>query len=232
MASRLLPCGLYRFEVLRILKVRESAGEWSDCTGNEELRRRAEAMRRLYVGLIALAGLATGVPAAQAQVTGNAAGFSDPFFQYYGFYLPRQAALAASPPASLVSINALSAARQNTAMTERAGLYDPIGGVGEDEYNPGQAMGKGRPGAQKKRLVASGVTNTNINGQGPRGYYNRTLTYYPSLRAGQSANANLYVGRGGNRAGGGRRGIGLGGGGMPTGMGLPSPMGGMMGGVR
>jgi hypothetical protein len=191
------------------------------------------------VAAVLLISVTTGTSLGQTTITGNT-GFSDPFFLYYGFYLPRQAAMAASPPASLVSINALSAARQQQALTERAGLYDPLGGTLEDPFDPTQPFGSRSPrGRGRPRLVASGITNTNINGQGPRGYYNRTLTYYPGLRAGQGiASPNVGITgptgfgrRGGGGYGGARPGgIGMGGG-LPTGMGMPNPYAGMPPGI-
>ena len=50
-------------------------------------------MRRILLGLAALAGLAMCPARGQAQVSN----FSDPFFLYYGWYLPRQQALANQP---------------------------------------------------------------------------------------------------------------------------------------
>src|SRR5690606_29500925 len=105
--------------------------------------------------------------------TGNT---NDPFFQYYGFYLPRQAALAAQPRPQ-DSINALAAARQYSALTERASLYDPIQPFGT--YDPNLLFG-GRGGVQFGGMATHG---TNINGSGPSGYYNRTHTYFPGLRS-------------------------------------------------
>jgi hypothetical protein len=151
-------------------------------------------MRRLLLSLTVLAGTAALAPAAQAQD-----GFSDPFFLYYGFYLPRQAALAAQPGPEM-SINELSAARQVNALTERAGLYDPPAGLGNEVYDPTHPfVNKGR--VRSGRLAASGISNTNISGAGPSDYYNRTLRYYPALRAGRGKNANVVAvrSRGGSR---------------------------------
>lgn len=133
-------------------------------------------------------------PAASAQFFGEG-NFNDPFFQYYGFYLPRQAALAAQPRAQ-DSINALAAARQYSALTERASLYDPIQPFGT--YDPDSLFG-GRQGVQRG-MARHG---SNISGVGPGGYYNRTHTYFPGIRSGRGmgSSAPAYTPR--------RRGVGV-----------------------
>src|SRR5947209_6838977 len=78
-------------------------------------------MRRPMFGLAFALGVLAFAPAAQAQ----GVGFSDPFFLYYGFYLPRQASIAAQPSTPSM-IGDVAAARQNYALADRAGLYDPI----------------------------------------------------------------------------------------------------------
>lgn len=117
---------------------------------------------------------------AKAQFFGE--GMNDPFFQYYGFYLPRQAAMAAQPRPQ-DSINAIAANRQYSAMTERASLYDPIQPFGT--YDPESLFG-GRGGVRSGSMATHG---TNINGSGPSGYYNRTHTYFPNLRSGRNSAA-------------------------------------------
>lgn len=137
-------------------------------------------MRRLAI-LLTLA-LLTSLSAsdAKAQFFGEG-NFNDPFFQYYGFYLPRQAALAAQPRPQ-ESINALAAARQYNAMTERAGLYDPIQPFGEFGSD-GQLFDRRRRGG----YGGMASLGANGNGNGPTGYYNRTHTYFPGLRSGRTA---------------------------------------------
>jgi hypothetical protein len=147
-------------------------------------------MRRIFVGLMVMVGLSAFAPEGRAQVLSN-----DPFFLYYGYFLPRQAAIAATPLAQ-DTIRAYSAERQFTAVTERQGLYDPIQPFGVSDLDPnapfaGRARG-GRPARQ-------GFVNLNLNGTGPPQYYNRTQAYYPGLRTGRSNNANIP--RGGRSAG-------------------------------
>ncbi len=144
---------------------------------------------------------------------------SDPFFLYYSYFLPRQAALAAQPSVS-DSINARAAQQQYSATTNRANLYDPNGGYGtSDPFAPVDPFGATNPRARGGRmgtLGSRGLPTTNINGSGPALYYNRHAQYYPSIRSGRGPNRNLAV------AGRGVRG----GPGVPSaaaGMALPGP---------
>ena len=146
-------------------------------------------------------------------------GFSDPFFLYYGYFLPRSAALAAQPRVE-DTINQNFANNQSSARTNRAGLYDPNGGYGAfDNYNPNDrfdnATAQGGRANQAVRRSMRGLPTTNIAGRGPTLYYNRAAQFYPSLRTGIGPNRNLAVtGRGAQRGGG---------------MGMPSPNMGMPG---
>src|SRR4051812_14296655 len=63
---------------------------------------------------------------------GSGAGGVDPFSLYFGYYLPHQAYVAAQP-SPLDTINQITAQRQFNAVTERAGLYDPISPYGAEE---------------------------------------------------------------------------------------------------
>lgn len=139
-------------------------------------------MTRLLPFLLATFALLALGSESRAQFFGEG-NMNDPFFQYYGFYLPRQAAMAAQPRAQ-DSINAIAAARQYTAMTERASLYDPIQPFGA--YDPNALFG-GRSASRSSGLASNG---SNINGAGPGGYYNRTHTYFPGLRSGRGAAAS------------------------------------------
>jgi hypothetical protein len=194
-------------------------------------------MRRLFFGLAVMLGLSSLVPSAQAQIGGT--GFSDPFFLYYGFYLPRQQYLAATPGPELM-INNQAAAQQFRALTERGSLYDPLGGAVGEDYDPMQPFaGRTRGGRTRTKISPNGITATHVNGSGPMGYYNRTMYYYPSLRTGRMALNAYGPGAGGVRPGvmgTGRTatvGTGRGMGGMGMGMGMGGMgMGGMgMGGM-
>jgi len=164
-------------------------------------------MRRLLIGLAIAWGFSVFLPTSRAQFPNTA---FDPFFFYYGVYLPRQAALSAQPR-SVDTINAAAARRQMTAQTDRSGLYDPIQPFGLEELDPSRPFSPqgqlGRPGLGSGGLIPSGVTNANINGDGPPSYFGRAQAYYPGLRAGRGANQNLYsggrFGRGRGNFGGG-----------------------------
>jgi hypothetical protein len=162
-------------------------------------------MRRTLWILAALAIVAGSAKQGRAQN----GGFSDPFFLYYGYFLPQQAARAAQPNVN-DSINAQIAANQAYAQTNRANLYDPNGQYGTfdrfaqaDPYaGAGVARGRGA-GMNYPRLQYRGVPTTNINGSGPALYYNRAAQYYPGLRSGRGPNRNVAVAGRGTRGGGG-----------------------------
>lgn len=169
-------------------------------------------MRRVILGLAVVLGLSASASSVQAQNVNG--GFSDPFFLYYGFFLPRQAAMAATPGPELM-INNQAAAMQQAALTDRAGLLDPIGGFGADEFDSSRPFSDRSKGLRRKRLSPNGLQTTNINGSGPATHYNRTMNYYPTLRTGRMAAR-------GNMQGSGSRGRNTGG---------PPPMAGGMGGM-
>jgi hypothetical protein len=160
-------------------------------------------MRRLVFSVMVLVGLGALPSVGHAQFVGDAA-LTDPFLAYYGFFLPRQAALAARPGPEL-SINQLSAARQVAAITERAGLYEPPAGLGVEGYDPNRPFAN-QSAFNRRSISRNGLSNGNISGNGPGEYYNRAATYYPGLRVGRGTNANIATttshsrGRGSNRA--------------------------------
>jgi len=162
-------------------------------------------MRRLLFSTMILVGLGSLPSLSHAQTVGDAA-LNDPFLAYYGFFLPRQAALAARPGPEM-SINEISAARQVRAITERAGLYEPPAGLGMEGYDPNRPFAN-QSAFNRRTVSRTGVTNANIGGTGPAEYYNRAQAYYPGLRTGRSANSYVASsGRGGRggRGGGGAR---------------------------
>jgi len=153
-------------------------------------------MRRALILTAALLASASWTNQGRAQT-------NDPFFLYYSYFLPRQAALAAQPKVS-DTINPNVAARQSYASTNRANLYDPNGAYGAfDGYDPNETFGRtaGRGGAAggaaRQTLAYRGLPTTNIAGRGPALFYNRAGLYHPQLRSGQYGNRNLAVpGRG------------------------------------
>ena len=158
-------------------------------------------MRRVLILTAALLASAAWTNQGRAQT-------NDPFFLYYSYFLPRQAALAAQPKVS-DTINANVAARQSYAATNRANLYDPNGAYGAfDGYDSNESFsrpgGRGASGgAARQSLAYRGLPTTNIAGRGPALYYNRAGLYHPQLRNGQYANRNLAVPGRGISGGGG-----------------------------
>jgi hypothetical protein len=128
----------------------------------------------LPLAVLCLCG-ATAAPA-KAQ---SAAG--DPFFLYYGYFLPQQAFFA-SIPKQEDNLRMMAVQRQMTALTDRAGMNDPIGGLGT--YDPLRPFGERGP-SRMVRTAPGGPVTTHINGAGPTGFFNRTNTHYPGRRIGQ-----------------------------------------------
>jgi hypothetical protein len=148
-------------------------------------------MRRSIVGLAVVLGFATLAPTVRAQVPGT--GFSDPFFLYYGFYLPRQAALAAQPSTPAM-VNDVAAQRQTYALADRQGLYDPVSPLGMDQYDPNNPFGRTRGPAPLPRLPQHFVSPRPSNGVNLNQAYNRTARYHPTVRSGSNANRNVVGG--------------------------------------
>jgi hypothetical protein len=124
----------------------------------------------------------------------------DPFFLYYGWYLPQQQALA-NQPRIQDTIQQNVAQNQAYATTNRSNLYDPNGGYGRfNPYAPDTGeVGMGPTGGRGPATgrLRSTVPTSNARGQGPPLYYNRMAQHYPSMRVGQGPNRNLAVaGRG------------------------------------
>jgi len=174
-------------------------------------------LRRPLVALaIALAiGLLAPADRAEAQLLGAGGGL-DPFNFYFGYYLPHQAYVAAQPT-PLDTINQITAARQFNAVTERAGLYDPISPYGGEELDPLRPYAPSRGGERLAKPHTFAGATSNSQGSGPAIYYNRTARYYPALRTGRGPNRNIAAVRGS------RGSIGAGGGGMPGGFSGPGP---------
>jgi hypothetical protein len=142
-------------------------------------------------------------------------GGSDPFSLYFGYYLPHQAYIAAQPT-PLDTINRITAERQFSAITDRAGLYDPISPYGTEEIDPLAPYSPSRKGERLARPHVFASTTTNSRGTGPALYYTRTARYYPSIRVGQGPNKNLGAVRTSRGSSGGfSGGMGMGGVGGP-----------------
>jgi hypothetical protein len=172
-------------------------------------------LRRILPALaVAWAAVFVVLPgSAQAQVGLLGAGGVDPFSLYFGYYLPHQAAIAAqSTP--LDTINQITAARQFQAVTDRAGLYDPISPYGEEDLDPSRPLSARRKGERMGPPRSFAVSTANARGLGPELYYNRTARYFPQLRTGRGPNRNLAAVR--------TRSVGSFGGGAPSMPSMPS----------
>ena len=175
-------------------------------------------MRFSLLGLVVALGLSATSSEALAQAPFSSV--SDPFFLYYGFYLPRQQAQAMSPGPE-ATINAVTANRQQYAATNRNGMFDPNGARdtldSSDEFSAASGVKKRTMSAQQGRFV-SGVHGGNLNGLGPQGYYGggKAAAYYKDLKTGRGKNANVSVVRSRGFSGGAGGYGGLGGG-------LPGP---------
>jgi hypothetical protein len=165
-----------------------------------EIQGGSSVMRRpLLIAAIALGIFAPGsVNRAHAQFAGT----GDPFSLYYSYYLPRQAALAAQTT-PLDTINAVTAVRQQAAVTDRSGLYDPVSPYAADEDADPFSSGGGRNTRERlgRPTRFSQTTSASaMRGQGPPGWFNRTgngmmQNYYPTRKMGQGPNRNLAVHR-------------------------------------
>lgn len=148
-------------------------------------------MRRILIAGLVLTGAFSGLAqSARAQVGGGPALlFNDPFLAYYGYFIPQQL-YQASRPRVEDTVQQFSAARQYTALTERGGLYDPIGALGIDD-DPLRAFGSSSGSSRLPHTSPTGLVSTNMNGAGATGYYNRVNNYYPTLRMGRGGNGGL-----------------------------------------
>ena len=95
-------------------------------------------MRLRLVGL----GVAFGLSLfATSTAHAQDSGFSDPFFLYYSFFLPRQNALAAQgQPEDFFRNQSLQ--RQSAAQGDRAGLFDPTSTLGQEDLDPNRSFGR------------------------------------------------------------------------------------------
>jgi hypothetical protein len=155
-------------------------------------------MRRILLGLAVAFGLSAFAPAVHAQ--GFSAGFSDPFFLYYGFYLPRQAALAAQPSMPN-QINDVAASRQNYAVADRAGLYDPAPNQFGMEQSDPLSPFKPRAGAERLPHLPMSASSPRVETHLQNGQFRSAGRYYPAMRPGSFANKNVVGGSHFSRAG-------------------------------
>jgi hypothetical protein len=150
--------------------------------------------RRRILALAAALAVALVLPTSRAQAQILGTGGADPFSLYFGYYIPHQAAIAAQPNA-LDTINQITAARGYAAVTDRAGLYDPISPYGDEDLDPLRPVGSRRGGEKLAHPQLNPGATSNARGTGPAMFYNRTARYYPQIRTGRGSNRNLAVTR-------------------------------------
>lgn len=158
--------------------------------------------RVLTIGLVVAGILSIAGPEATAQNQNFGIGFgmgsvgADPFSGYYSWFLPRQAAMAATPTVNnqlnqftaerIDNMN--EAARSSNSILSYANL-----GLGN---GPGQGFDDDRPRNPRPRLSATGPMITNTSGRGVAGYHDRAGSYFPTMRQSTYRNPGLPVSRG------------------------------------
>jgi hypothetical protein len=176
------------------------------------------SMRVRLLGLAVAFGLSLLATSARAQD-----GFSDPFFLYYGYFLPRQNALASQgQPEDFYRNQGLQ--RQYAAQTDRSALYGDNGYLGQDELNPLSEFGKRSGSTRMVRTVPKGLrTTVSLKGHSaPPDQFQQTKSYFPGMRNGMgprpqgAVSLNGGVGSVGRGGGGGMSPLVPGNGGMPS----------------
>lgn len=159
--------------------------------------------RMLTIGLV-VTGLVS-ISGREASAQGMGMGFgmgsavADPFSGYYSWFLPRQAAMAATPTVNN-QINQYTAERvdsfndsmrANNSVLSYANLG--LGGGGA----PNQAgFDDDRPRNPRPRISATGPMITNPAGRGVSGYHDRAGSYFPTMRQSTYRNPGLPRSRG------------------------------------
>ncbi len=158
--------------------------------------------RTLTIGLV-MAGLVSFTgreAAAQNQAFGMGFGMgsvgADPFSGYYSWFLPRQAAMAATPTVNnqlnqytaerVDSFNDSLRANNSILSYANLGLGGPVNQAGLDDD---------RPKNPRPRLSATGPMITNAAGRGIMGYHDRAGSYFPTMRQSTYRNPGLPRGR-------------------------------------
>lgn len=154
-------------------------------------------MRLRLVGLGVAFGFSLfATTTARAQDTG----FSDPFFLYYSYFLPRQNALASqAQPEDFYRNQSLQ--RQSAAQSDRAGLFEPISSLGQDDLDPNRPFGRQSGSSRTVRTVSAGIrTTVSLRGHSaPTDTFQRTGAFFPGIRSGRGRGARA-AGFGGGSA--------------------------------
>lgn len=165
-------------------------------------------MRRTILMLAVFAGFSSFAGSSQAQIPPN---LNDPFYQYYAWFLPRQAAMASQPKAT-DSINAIAAARSESAI-DRSGLYGGASPFGLDALDPSTpGSGRNRSAMSRPARTPSTLASTNTRGGGDSQHFGRVPGFhnYRSGRSGAAPQISTRRGGGGmpSMPGGGMGGFG------------------------
>jgi hypothetical protein len=169
-------------------------------------------MSRFRIGLVVALGLLAISPSARAQFVPNlppgfGTGQFDPFSAYYGYYLPRNQAMAAQMAGGLnEAINLYSQARRLNAESARASTIYEM----DDPYR--MVPLEDRPYTRPPTVLLPGQAA----GPGPSGYFGRSQRYFYGARSGapgatrapSSARLPQARGVGGMGGMGGMRGMG------------------------
>ncbi len=144
-------------------------------------------MRRLIAGLVVALGMSAGASPGLAQALPN-----DPFFLYYGYYVPRQQTLAAQVQGgSQGIITANTATRVFAAEQARAGLYEAPQPFGLADLDPNAGVGAGRNAAQRRSTpVQITPFDPASVGQHSPLHYNRTSYYFRNQAVGRRGGAS------------------------------------------
>lgn len=172
----------------------------------------------LFAAVVVIAAPCSGRAQTAATYGAGALG-SDPFAQYFGWYLPNQA-YQASQPRVEDTINAITVVRQRQAIAARDNVFDTRSRFDiEDDTEFGRAVPRGSRNRGMMTTQTSPFAQ-NVRGMGPSLYFTRTDRYFPMIRSGHGPNRNIAAlrsARGSAGAMGGAVGGGMGipGGGMP-----------------
>jgi hypothetical protein len=155
--------------------------------------------RMLTIGMIVTGALSIAAQEATAQNFNPGFGMgnvsADPFSGYYSWFLPRQAAMAATPTVN----NQLSqyTAERIDSMNESARSSNSVLSYANLGLNGNQSQfDDDRPRNPRPRLSATGPMITNTNGRGLSGYHDRAGSYYPTMRQSTYRNPGLPASRG------------------------------------
>ncbi|ADV64180.1 hypothetical protein Isop_3623 [Isosphaera pallida ATCC 43644] len=186
---------------------------WDLATSPDRLKaRRSKQGRLVLLAVLTVLTLAWGSAPAQAQFGGFGGPQTDPFSAFYGFFLPRQQALANQPSINR-QLNEIAIQRQRRIPTiNRDEFGDPFDSFGLEALDRELLM-EADPYASRERrtpvLDPTGPASLNTNGRGPLGYFDNSTRYFPNRV--QYSNPDISGGEGF----GGGRGRGVRGGSFP-----------------